>query len=127
MKAEISLSQDKNGIWHATSRSEGFRTVRGDAVSRQVAIANFVCNANLEAMEYYTVNATKEATLEELLDKIRDKGHMVACHNDYVKDGELWTFWLFTKPHPEHDIGFSVKGEARTDVEALNQIWEIIK
>jgi len=49
-------------------------------------------------------------------DDIRAKGWMVAVHNDYRQDGELYTFWLFTKGDR------AVKGEGRTDTEALNVI-----
>lgn len=41
---------------------------------------------------------------------------MVAVHNDYRLSGKLFTFWLFTKGN------LCVKGEARTDAEALNQV-----
>lgn len=51
-------------------------------------------------------------------DDIRDAGWMVAVHNDYRLDGELFTFWLFTKGER------AVKGEGKTDAEALNQIRE---
>lgn len=42
---------------------------------------------------------------------------MVAVHNDYRLNGELMTFWLFTTPD-----GRAVKGEGRTDAEALDQV-----
>jgi len=42
---------------------------------------------------------------------------MVAVHNDYRLNGEAMTFWLLT--HPD---GRWVKGEGKTDAEALNQI-----
>ncbi|MEE8607168.1 MAG: hypothetical protein V3S55_06175 [Nitrospiraceae bacterium] len=50
------------------------------------------------------------------LDKLRfmrERGWMVAAHNDYHKDGEFWTFWLFVKGNR------AVKGEGKTDFEAL--------
>lgn len=40
----------------------------------------------------------------------------VAVHNDYRQGGEPRTFWLFT--HPD---GRWVKGEARTDLEAISE------
>lgn len=40
----------------------------------------------------------------------------VAVHNDYRMMGENYTFWLFTKN------GRAVKGEGRTDGEALDRI-----
>ncbi len=51
---------------------------------------------------------------------IRAAGWFVAVHNDYRLNGELWTFWLFTKD------GRAVKGEGRTDAEALDQVREQI-
>ena len=49
-------------------------------------------------------------------DDLRALGWTVAVHNDYRLDGVAHTFWLFTKG------GQAVKGEGRTDAEALNQI-----
>lgn len=47
-------------------------------------------------------------------DDIRAQGWSVAVHNDYRQNGMPHTFWLFTKD------GRAVKGEGRTDAEALN-------
>jgi hypothetical protein len=47
---------------------------------------------------------------------IREAGWMVAVHNDYRQAGVLYTFWLFAKD------GRCVKGEGRTDAEALDQV-----
>lgn len=62
-------------------------------------------------------------TVERLLrvdlsrpDDLRAAGWMVAVHNDYHLDGEFHTFWLFTKG------GRCVKGEGRTDLEALTLV-----
>ena len=49
-------------------------------------------------------------------DDIRAAGWMVAVHNDYRMAGTIHTFWLFTKG--DH----CVKGEGRTDIEALDQV-----
>ena len=49
-------------------------------------------------------------------DDIRAQGWMVAVHNDYRLNGELYTFWLFTKDDR------AVKGEGKSDAEALNEI-----
>lgn len=49
-------------------------------------------------------------------DDIRALGWSVAVHNDYRLNGEPHTFWLFTKD------GRAVKGEGRTDAEALAQV-----
>lgn len=50
-----------------------------------------------------------------LPDDLRAQGWTVAVHNDYRLNGEPHTFWLFTKD------GMAIKGEGRTDAEALNQ------
>lgn len=49
-------------------------------------------------------------------DDIRAQGWAVAVHNDYRLDGVPHTFWLFTRD------GVAVKGEGRTDAEALAQV-----
>lgn len=54
----------------------------------------------------------KGASLEEL----RAAGWSVAVHNDYRLNGEPHTFWLFTHPN-----GRWIKGEGRTDDEAITQ------
>lgn len=48
-------------------------------------------------------------------DDLRAEGWAVAVHNDYRLNGEAHTFWLFTKD------GRAIKGEGRTDAEALTQ------
>lgn len=53
-------------------------------------------------------------------DDLRARGWSVAVHNDYRQNGQSYTFWLFTKD------GHAVKGEARTDAEALDQVREEI-
>jgi hypothetical protein len=47
---------------------------------------------------------------------IREAGWMVAVHNDYYQAGVLHTFWLFSRGN------FCVKGEGRTDAEALDEV-----
>lgn len=54
-------------------------------------------------------------------DEIRRKGWMVAVHNDYRLNGEFFTFWLFTKGNS------CVKGEGRTDEEALTLVSVAIR
>lgn len=44
------------------------------------------------------------------------RGWMVAVHNDYTVAGEQFTFWLFTRGNE------CVKGEGRTDEQALNEV-----
>ena len=52
---------------------------------------------------------------------IRTKGWSVAIHNDYRLNGESHTFWLFTRSD-----GLWIKGEGRTDAEALDKCREAI-
>jgi hypothetical protein len=56
-------------------------------------------------------------SLEGLLARLRGVGWMVGVHNDYRLKGEFMTFWLFTNTN-----GTFLKGEGRTDLEALRQV-----
>jgi|ERR1051326_3192051 hypothetical protein len=56
----------------------------------------------------------------DFLGKLRAEGWSVAVHNDYRLNGESYTFWLLTK----HDR--FIKGEGRTDAEALKQAAESV-
>lgn len=57
-----------------------------------------------------------------LLFSIRSKGWMVAVHNDYVQDGRLGTFWLFTKGN------LAAKGESFvSDYDAIKKALEEIR
>jgi hypothetical protein len=51
---------------------------------------------------------------ERTLAELRESGWRVAVHNDYRINGEDMTFWLLT-----HSAGLFVKGEGRTDMDAL--------
>ena len=51
---------------------------------------------------------------------IRAAGWMVAVHNDYMQNGRLHTFWLFTNGDR------CVKGEGFTDAEALTHVRQQI-
>ncbi|MGI4815884.1 MAG: hypothetical protein ACRYG5_10005 [Janthinobacterium lividum] len=69
----------------------------------------------------YTAPPSEPARVEVLdcracADDIRDAGWTVAVHNDYREHGEPHTFWLFTKG------GIAVKGEGRTDADALDEV-----
>jgi hypothetical protein len=52
---------------------------------------------------------------------LREAGWSVAVHNDYRLNGEAHTFWLWT--HPD---GRWIKGEGRTDEDALSQCAALI-
>ena len=55
-------------------------------------------------------------------DDLRYQGFKVAVHNDYVLNGEEYTFWLMTKKY--NNVILAFRGEGKTDEEALNQIRE---
>ncbi len=55
----------------------------------------------------------------ELLQELRENGWRVAVHNDYRINGEDMTFWLMT-----HRCGLYLKGEGKTDADALAEIEE---
>lgn len=57
----------------------------------------------------------------EVRDRLKSMGWAVGVHNDYRLNGEDHTFWLFT-----HPAGRWVKGEGRTDIEALTSVLEQI-
>lgn len=72
----------------------------------------------VKSMESYYAARIEE--LEKLAqtnaDELRSQGWAVAVHNDYWLDGERHTFWLFT-----HRNGRWVKGEGKTDAEAISK------
>ena len=59
---------------------------------------------------------------EKRIDYLRSLGWMVAVHNDYKQNGEFHTFWLLTYPDGKY-----LKGEGKTDEEALEQIVEELR
>jgi cytochrome c556 len=71
-----------------------------------------------EYQPYYTGSASAHVGGEAAGSPadIRAAGWAVAVHNDYRLNGEPHTFWLFTKD------GRAVKGEGKTDAEALSQV-----
>lgn len=95
------------------------------------------CGSNLfpedQAAQIATLTAERDAARAEVgafradvfdrfplahtLFELRSAGLTVAVHNDYRLNGEAMTFWLFTTPD-----GRAIKGEGRTDLEALKQV-----
>lgn len=75
-----------------------------------------IANAIMSQHGATLVPTTSEVGREESPDDIRALGWMVAVHNDYRTNGERHTFWLFTKD------ARALKGEGRTDADALNQV-----
>lgn len=59
---------------------------------------------------------SKNKQNKSLPDDLREAGWMVAVHNDYRLNDVFHTFWLMTKGDK------CVKGEGKTDEEALNEI-----
>lgn len=64
--------------------------------------------------------------LAAALKRIRGSGWHVAVHNDYSLNGEWHTFWLFTKRGTAGELDQAVKGEGKTDEEALGQVLQRI-
>jgi hypothetical protein len=59
---------------------------------------------------------TNGALWASALAALREDGWSLAVHNDYVLDGRLRTFWLFTRRG-----GTSLKGEGGDDARALGE------
>lgn len=55
--------------------------------------------------------------IERLLSNLRDLGYLVAVHNEYVVDGVVHAFWLFTNT----GTGRFVKGEGITNGLAITE------
>ena len=53
------------------------------------------------------------------LSELRDAGWTVTVHNDYRISGQSMTFWLF-----DHVDGRQMKGEGKTDAEAIEICWQ---
>ena len=79
---------------------------------KEIASALTQHTAALEALRRELTPREGESSPDDL----RNLGWSVAVHNDYRIHGEHYTFWLFTKD------GRAIKGEGRTDIDALNQI-----
>jgi hypothetical protein len=80
------------------------------------ATAHRVAKFKSALLRAYDLGAAKEGKADD----IRALGWTVAVHNDYRQNGEAHTFWLFTKN------GRAIKGEGRTDAEALNQVRALL-
>lgn len=77
-----------------------------------------------EAREALTADCSSpDRPLAASLAYLRAEGWRVAAHNDYALDGQFMTFWLFTNPQN----GRFVKGEGKTDAEALTYCEESIE
>lgn len=98
-------------------------------VAYEAFVAGFVpgtCPVPFDELSNFWKDTLRVAYLQGILDDeanpsdIRQKGWVVAVHNDYKLDGVPHTFWLFTRGSN------CVKGEGRTDADALNVVRKII-
>jgi len=63
------------------------------------------------------MNDTLQKPWTEALAALRADGWTVAVHNDYKLGGERFTFWMLA-----NEVGWTVKGEGRSDQEAFDEI-----
>jgi hypothetical protein len=107
MEREVSaLINDRN---QATARAEAAEK-QVDLLAKEVA----EWRSRPDALRADKAERQLAMAVEACADDIRGNGWIVAVHNDYRLDGHNFTFWLFTKN------GHAVKGEGRSDAEALN-------
>jgi hypothetical protein len=59
-------------------------------------------------------------------DDLRGLGWYVAVHNDYAQKGEHCTFWLMTFPTTKAGEFVALKGEGKSDKEALDEIRHLV-
>lgn len=60
-------------------------------------------------------------------DDLRALGWYVAVHNDYAQKGEHCTFWLMTFSSTKAGEFIALKGEGKSDTEALDEIRHLVK
>ena len=129
MEGEPGYTQGEARFWHEeTTKMQSARDVaeaerdqlRGELEDEQDSFEDASRQRGLDGIAQDKMRIERDrlkAALEEArADDLRDRGWSVAVHNDYQQNGERFTFWLMTKNN------HAVKGEGRTDVEALNQI-----
>ena len=81
-----------------------------------------VCYPDCENEKHIRKDERDKVLTEKRIDYLRSLGWMVAVHNDYKQNGEFHTFWLLTYPDGKY-----LKGEGKTDDEALEQIVEELR
>jgi len=131
----LSKVEDRAKEYEATIRSRNIEVVlQGqdpckDCIYRRFASnmqnaekhdAAIAAQAAIAERENYT--EAMMGVLDGVPNDLRQNGWAVAIHNDYRLDGEQHTFWLFT-----NNEGNYLKGEGKTDAEALNQIRELTR
>jgi len=108
---EVGVMEDKRVTARVEENLHGrFRKV----LLREGRTAQWFLNMMIE--KYVEKKEGREHTDPASPDDLRDLGWAVAVHNDYRLDGQNHTFWLMTRG------GQAVKGEGRTDSEALDAI-----
>lgn len=108
-----------DSVGRDTSKEYGYSmTFVGRHVSENITVLNNSYAGCLQQVRNWLYESGKLRNTErpEVPDDIRAKGWAVAVHNDYRLRGENHTFWLFTKGER------CVKGEGKTDAEALNAV-----
>lgn len=119
----IGFGTDEFRNWRLALREANLASGADDRVlvSRKTLLAAQTC------VEHYIGACVRIGVLP--LERVRDDspgdiraaGWMVAVHNDYRLHGENHTFWLFTKGDR------CVKGEGRTDADALNLVRQALR
>lgn len=79
--------------------------------AKELALAEKIKSSDEEAPMERGVNFI------HILHSLRERGWRVAVHNDYRLNGSDMTFWLMT-----HGNGLYLKGEGKTDMDALIEI-----
>jgi len=112
---------DRNRCLQVSLTREAAQSVRDNARNASMSISTYLRRIVMDGLGRRPPRNPPGNGMEELLSDIRDRGWMVAVHNDYRQHGELNTFWLFTKGY------WSVKGEDRTDRMALMKVLDEIR
>jgi hypothetical protein len=94
-----------------------------DADRVQCGCGSTVCSSCCEAFEgeSYCARCVLDKLRAAWPGDLRAAGWSVAVHNDYRQDGKRYTFWLMVKD------GRALKGEGRTDGDALDEIRAQVK
>jgi predicted nucleic acid-binding Zn-ribbon protein len=102
----------------AAELRDQLQRVEGERDEARAQLKNLVENSAssraVERAELLSLELTASRAADP--DDLRALGWAVAVHNDYRLNGEPHTFWLMTRD------GRAVKGEGRTDAEALGQV-----
>lgn len=106
IQADRERAADLFEVWHTAINRP--KAMRGGHLDKHEYVQAFVAHR--------LAHSDRDAVL------LRAEGWSVAVHNDYRLNGEAFTFWLWT-----HPSGRYVKGEGRTDADALAQCVGALK